>query len=231
MLREVLSQYEGKIDQEIFDKLISEADADDEKVRNQSHKKGQENSSLRTRLRKIEDVVTRLGFEISDDLDTKVEEYLSKSGDSKTKQSELEQKVNVLLKKIEDKEKAEAELTQKLHGQKISSALRKALNSGNNKVLGDIEDLIVDSYMHSGRAKIVDDNVIFDDNIDLDTEISNYRKKHPGHFSIDQKPGSGTTGNRTDKKVNKISSQEFYAMPAKERGQYAADNPDFELTD
>jgi hypothetical protein len=229
MLRDVLKQYVGKIDQEIMDKLIEEADADDEKTRSNAHKKGQENSSLRARLRKIEGSISKLGFEVDDELDTKIEEFINKSGTSNKKQSELEIKVNTLLKKLEDEDKAKAELTQKLNGQKISAELRKALNNGNNKVLPSIEDLIVDKYMHSGRAKVIDDQIIFDENTDLETEINNYRKSNPDHFSIEQKPGSGTSGKQTNKKVNRIMKQEFDSMLPKERAQYAMDNPDFEL--
>jgi hypothetical protein len=229
MLRDVLKQYVGKIDQEIMDKLIEEADADDEKTRGNAHKKGQENSSLRARLRKIEGSISKLGFEVDDELDTKIEEFINKSGSSNKKQSELEIKVNTLLKKLEDEDKAKAELTQKLNGQKISAELRKALNNGNNKVLPSIEELIVDKYMHSGRAKVIDDQIIFDDNTDLETEINNYRKNNPDHFSIEQKPGSGTSGKQTNKKVNRIMKQEFDSMLPKERAQYAMDNPDFEL--
>jgi hypothetical protein len=229
MLRDVLKQFVGKIDQEIMDKLIEEADADDEKARNHAHKKGQENSSLRARLRKIEGAITKLGFEVDDDLDTKIEEYINKSGSSKEKQSELEIKVNSLLKKLEDEDKAKAELTQKLNGQKISAELRKALNSGNNKVLPSIEDLIVNNYMHSGRAKVIDDQIIFDDGTDLETEINNYRKQNPDHFSIEQKPGSNTSGKQTNKKVNRILKTEFEAMQPKERAEYTLENPDFEL--
>jgi hypothetical protein len=83
--------------------------------------------------------------------------------------------------------------------------------------------------MHSGRAKVIDDQIIFDEDTDLETEISNYRKKNPDHFSIDQKPGSGTSGKPTNKKVNRIMKQEFDSMLPKERAQYAMDNPDFEL--
>jgi tetrahydromethanopterin S-methyltransferase subunit A len=223
---DVLNKYDGKVDQVIYEEIKKEAEADEALSKGSSHKKSQENASLRSRLRKTEEYLTKLGLEVNDEIETQIEEYLSKS---KTVTTSLEQKVNMLVKKLEDKEKAESELTKKLNNKTIADELRKVLRAGNTPVIEDIEDLVVESFLNSGRGKILDDKVIFDDATDVETEINTYRQKYPGRFRVKQNGGAGSNDTGSNKNVNKISEQEFNAMSAADRGRYAKEHPDFQI--
>lgn len=234
---DILSELEDKLDSEIFEKLKKEAESDDSISRKASHKKGQENSGLRTRLRSLEDNLKKLGFDIGDDLESKIDEYIANGSKSQGEANELIKKIDKLQAAFADKEKREIELTKRLNNQKVSSELRKALREGNMVVIEDIEDLIVDSYINSGKAKVseTDGKILFDndgDEVDLATEVANYKKANPGRFTVKQKAGSGSSGtNEKDKSRGaKMSLNDFNAMPPIERAQWAKDNPNFELT-
>lgn len=235
---DILTELEDKLDSEVFERLKKEAESDDSISKKASHKKGQENSGLRNRLRSLEDAIKKLGFEIDDDLESKIDEFISNGSKSKGEANELMKKIDRLQAAFADKEKREIELTKRLNNQKISSELRKALRDGNTVVIEDIEDLIIESYLNGGKAKVseTDGKILFDNNgdeIDLVTEVANYKKANPGRFTVKQKAGSGSSGtddkNKTKSAV-KISATDFNAMPARERAQWANDNPDFELT-
>lgn len=228
-LEELLAMLNGKVDEGVVTSVKEFFENETNFSKSKFSKQNQENASLRSRLKTLEEHLKSLDVDLEGDV---AEQLTSKIKGSQENSTGLEKRLAQLQKQFEEKEKKEQELTKKLNNQKISSELKKALKSGNITVIDDIEDLIVDNYINSGRIKVLEDGNLKVDKdgleIDLNEEIEEYKKQFPGRFKVAQVQGSNTSvKSKETSTVKKISRKEFDGMNARDRGNFAKENPDF----
>lgn len=229
-LEDLLVSLSGKVDESVVGEVKSFFESETNFSKSKYSKQNQENASLRGRLKNLEENLKALDIDLEGDV---AEQLTTKIGGNKDVSTNLEKRLALLQKQFDEKDKREKELTQKLNNQKISAELKKALKTGNITVLDDIEDLIVDSYINSGKVKVLEDGNLRVDRdgveIEIAEEVEEYKKQYPGRFKVLQNPGSETnsTSKKQNETVKKISQKEFENMSAKDRGSFAKDNPGF----